>query len=140
MRYPAAALSGPVAMQTGCPRGALKRQIERAAKLGYEMMAGVEAEFFIFHLDKNGNASLETHDSGGYFDLAPADKAEPIRRLIIDDLVTSFTLKKLRLPIPGEPIIKGFEQKDVRGGCCNIDVTSCREKQRGQQKYSENHP
>ncbi len=72
----------------GCPRGALNRQIERAAKLGYEMMAGVEAEFFIFHLDENGHPSLDTHDAGGYFDLAPADKAEPIRRLIIDDLVS----------------------------------------------------
>ncbi len=71
----------------GCPRGALKRQIEEAKKLGYEMMAGVEAEFFIFHMDERGNPLLETHDTGGYFDLAPADRAEPIRRLIIDDLV-----------------------------------------------------
>jgi glutamine synthetase len=71
----------------GCPRLALKRQIERAAKIGYEMMAGCEAEFFIFHLDEQGNHLLETHDQGGYFDLAPVDKAEPIRRLIIHDLV-----------------------------------------------------
>ena len=35
----------------GCPRLTLKRQIERANALGYEMMAGCEAEFFIFHLD-----------------------------------------------------------------------------------------
>ncbi len=72
----------------GCPRMALKRQIEAAKKLGFEMMAGVEAEFFIFHLDENGHPTLETHDSGGYFDLAPVDRAEPIRRLIIDDLVS----------------------------------------------------
>jgi glutamine synthetase len=71
----------------GCPRLALKRQVERAKKTGYEMMAGVEAEFFIFHADDNGTAMLETHDQGGYFDLAPIDKAEPIRRLIIHDLV-----------------------------------------------------
>ena len=71
----------------GCPRRALKLQIERAAKMGYEMMAGVEAEFFIFHQDEMGKPTLETHDAGGYFDLAPVDKAEPIRRLIIHDLV-----------------------------------------------------
>jgi glutamine synthetase len=71
----------------GDPRLALKRQIARAAKLGYEMMAGVEAEFFIFHLDEHGNPTTLTHDAGGYFDLAPVDKAEPIRRLIIHDLV-----------------------------------------------------
>ena len=70
----------------GCPRLTLKRQIERAHALGYEMMAGCEAEFFIFHLDENGNPSLETQDAGGYFDLAPVDKAEPIRRLMIHDL------------------------------------------------------
>ena len=71
----------------GCPRQTLQRQIERAKKLGYEMMAGVEAEFFIFHSDEHGFATLETHDAGGYFDLAPVDRAEPIRRLIIHDLV-----------------------------------------------------
>jgi glutamine synthetase len=71
----------------GCPRLALKRQIERAKKMGFEMMAGCEAEFFIFHLDGNGDPTLQTHDTGGYFDLAPVDKAEPIRRLIIEDLV-----------------------------------------------------
>ena len=71
---------------SGCPRQTLQRQIDRARKMGYEMMAGCEAEFFIFHPDERGNPSLETHDAGGYFDLTPVDKAETIRRLIIEDL------------------------------------------------------
>ena len=71
----------------GCTRQALKRQIARAKALGYEMMAGVEAEFFIFQLDAKGDPTTETHDSGGYFDLTPVDRAEEIRRLIIRDLV-----------------------------------------------------
>jgi glutamine synthetase len=72
----------------GCPRLTLKRQVERARKLGFQMMAGCEAEFFIFLLDDRGDPTpLTTHDTGGYFDLAPVDKAEPIRRLIIEDLV-----------------------------------------------------
>jgi len=70
----------------GCPRSALRRQVARAKALGYEMMAGVEAEFFIFHLTERGDPTLETHDSGGYFDLTPLDRAEEIRRLIIADL------------------------------------------------------
>jgi glutamine synthetase len=70
----------------GCPRLTLKRQIEEASKMGYEMMAGCEAEFFIFHVGDSGEPTLETQDAGGYFDLAPVDKAEPIRRLIIHDL------------------------------------------------------
>ena len=72
----------------GCTRGTLKRQIARAAALGYQMMAGCEAEFFIFQLDASGNPTTETHDQGGYFDLTPVDKAEEIRRLIIKDLVS----------------------------------------------------
>jgi glutamine synthetase len=72
----------------GCTRAALKRQIARARTLGYELMAGVEAEFFIFQLDGRGRATVETHDEGGYFDLTPVDRAEEIRRLIITDLVS----------------------------------------------------
>jgi glutamine synthetase len=70
----------------GCTRRVLKRQIERARTLGYDMMAGCEAEFFIFRLDERGNPSLRTLDRGGYFDLTPVDQAEVIRRLIIEDL------------------------------------------------------
>jgi glutamine synthetase len=72
----------------GCTRQALKRQIARAQHLGYQMMAGVEAEFFIFHFDAEGDPTTKTHDQGGYFDLTPVDRAEEIRRLIIKDLAT----------------------------------------------------
>jgi glutamine synthetase len=72
----------------GCTRQALKRQIARAQGQGYEMMAGVEAEFFIFQLDADGEATTITHDHGGYFDQTPVDKAEEIRRLIVKDLVS----------------------------------------------------
>jgi glutamine synthetase len=72
----------------GCTRQALKRQIAKAQSLGYEMMAGVEAEFFIFQLDASGDPTTETHDRGGYFDLTPVDRAEEIRRLIVKDLVS----------------------------------------------------
>src|SRR3979490_1974220 len=71
----------------GCTRQALKRQIAKAKTLGYEMMAGVEAEFFIFQLDTNGEPTTITHDRGGYFDQTPVDRAEEIRRLIVKDLV-----------------------------------------------------
>src|SRR5205807_7812967 len=39
----------------GCTRQALRRQLDRAKALGYEMMAGAEAEFFIFQLDASGD-------------------------------------------------------------------------------------
>src|SRR5690348_17516644 len=52
------------------------------------MMAGAEAEFFIFQLDAGGDPTTDTHDQGGYFDQTPVDRAEEIRRLIIKDLVS----------------------------------------------------
>lgn len=67
----------------GCPRCILKRQTERAAKLGYEMVCGPEAEFFLFHKDEMGNTLVETHDVGGYFDLTPVDRGEDCRRDIV---------------------------------------------------------
>ena len=70
----------------GCPRSALKRQIGKAKKLGYEMMAGCEAEFFLFQKNAEGEATTITHDHAGYFDLGPVDKGERCRRLIVSDL------------------------------------------------------
>ncbi|HEU4988716.1 MAG TPA: glutamine synthetase family protein, partial [Gemmatimonadaceae bacterium] len=70
----------------GDPRGALKRQIARAKTLGYTMNAAMEAEFFMFKTTPNGRASTETHDVGGYFDLAPVDLGEDARRAIVDTL------------------------------------------------------
>ncbi len=67
----------------GCPRLALKRQVERAAKMGYTMVAGPEAEFFLFRTDERGNPLLDTHDVGGYFDLTPVDMGEHCRRDIV---------------------------------------------------------
>jgi len=67
----------------GCPRLTLKRQVARAAKLGYQMVAGPEAEFFLLQTEENGKVRLETHDVGGYFDLTPVDKGEQCRRDIV---------------------------------------------------------
>jgi glutamine synthetase len=66
----------------GCPRLALKRVAAQAARQGYTMMAGVEAEFFLFHKDEHGNPTTRTHDAGGYFDLTPIDRGEECRQRI----------------------------------------------------------
>jgi glutamine synthetase len=70
----------------GDPRAALKRQIARAAALGYTMNAGMEAEFFMFKPGVDGEATTITNDVGGYFDLAPADLGEDARRAMVDML------------------------------------------------------
>ena len=70
----------------GCPRTALKRVLKDLTKKGFTAMLGPEAEFFLFQRDENGCATTKTHDSGGYFDLAPIDLGEECRRQIVNDL------------------------------------------------------
>ena len=70
----------------GDPRGVLKKMIARAAKLGFTMNAGMEAEFFMFKPRADEEPSTVTHDVGSYFDLAPADLGEDARRAIVDVL------------------------------------------------------
>jgi glutamine synthetase len=66
----------------GCPRQTLKRVIERARALGFVMMAGPEAEFFLFQT-RDGGPTTVTHDAGSYFDLTPVDLGEDVRRQIV---------------------------------------------------------
>jgi glutamine synthetase len=68
----------------GDPRAVLKRQIERATGLGFTMQAGMEAEFFLFRPGPDGGPTTQTHDVGGYFDLAPVDLGEDARRAMVD--------------------------------------------------------
>ena len=68
---------------TGDPRYVLKQAIARAEEMGYEINAAPEPEFFMFKEDEEGNATTETADQGGYFDLAPKDLASDVRRDII---------------------------------------------------------
>ncbi|MFB6302405.1 MAG: type I glutamate--ammonia ligase [Haloferacaceae archaeon] len=68
---------------SGDPRRVLKRAIDRAAEMGYEVNAAPEPEFFLFEEDEEGRPTTETSDAGGYFDLAPKDLAGDVRRDII---------------------------------------------------------
>jgi len=70
----------------GCPRLTLKRQLQRCAALGYSMMAGIEAEFFLFEMADEVHPTTHTHDVAGYFDLAPLDRGEACRRAITTTL------------------------------------------------------
>ena len=67
----------------GDPRYVLQRAVDRAAEHGFELNAGPEPEFFVFEKNEDGTATTTTHDSGGYFDLAPKDLAQEIRAEII---------------------------------------------------------
>jgi glutamine synthetase len=58
----------------GDPRWVLKRNLKKAADLGYTFYVGPELEFFYF---KSSEGKPEVLDRGGYFDLTPLDVAYP---------------------------------------------------------------
>jgi glutamine synthetase len=60
----------------GDPRQVLKRNLARAAALGFTFYVGPEVEYFYF----NHASSPEPLDKGGYFDLTPLDGASDLRR------------------------------------------------------------
>ncbi|MBI1886095.1 MAG: glutamine synthetase [Chloroflexi bacterium] len=60
----------------GDPRYVLRRNLERAARLGYTFYVGPEVEFFYFESAE----SPVPLDKGGYFDLTPLDEATDLRR------------------------------------------------------------
>ncbi len=64
----------------GDPRYILRKTLKEAEEMGYSMNVGPEAEFFLFQTDNEGKATLQTHDSAGYFDLTPIDLGEDARR------------------------------------------------------------
>jgi glutamine synthetase len=69
----------------GDPRGVLRRQMERAKKLGYIWNAGPELEFFLFRKDDKGSIQPLPHDQAGYFDFS-SDLAQNVRRDMVNAL------------------------------------------------------
>jgi len=60
----------------GDPRYVLKRNLKRAADMGYTMYVGPELEFFYF----TSSSDPQLLDQGGYFDITPVDVATDMRR------------------------------------------------------------
>ncbi len=61
-------------------RSLLKNQLELLKQDGYSIMCGLECEFYLFQLDENGKQTKIPHDNASYFDVAPLDKGENVRR------------------------------------------------------------
>src|SRR5258708_27718749 len=105
----------------GCPRMTLKRQVERAKKAGFTMVAGPEAEFFLFQRDDKGEVLTEPHDVGGYFDLTPVDRGEQCRRDIVIVLeAMGFEVEAAHDEVaPGQPEID-FKYGDALATADNV--------------------
>jgi len=78
----------------GDPRNNLKKLVRDMQAKGFkDFNIGPEPEFFLFKLDANGKPTTELNDKGGYFDLAPHDMGENVRREIV------LTLEKMGFEI-----------------------------------------
>jgi glutamine synthetase len=73
----------------GDPRYILKKNLERAAKMGFTFYVGPELEYFYFQDSK----STQFLDSGGYFDQTPTDVATDLRRESV------LTLEEMGIPV-----------------------------------------
>jgi glutamine synthetase len=73
----------------GDPRWVLRRQLERAARMGLKFFVGPELEYFYF----KDAEKPELTDEGGYFDVLPADLGNDLRKQ------TMRTLDKLGIPM-----------------------------------------
>jgi len=60
----------------GDPRWVLRRQLERAKKMGLDFYVGPELEYFYFKSPEE----RELIDNGGYFDVLPADLGNDLRK------------------------------------------------------------
>jgi glutamine synthetase len=72
----------------GDPRYVLKRNLKKAADMGFTFYVGPELEYFYFK-QKNGDPNTYTTeflDQGGYFDLTTRDAAIELRRETVEQL------------------------------------------------------
>ncbi|HEX9634071.1 MAG TPA: glutamine synthetase family protein, partial [Candidatus Limnocylindria bacterium] len=68
----------------GDPRWVLRRQLEKARKLGYVLNTGPELEFFLLRRSETDVETLP-HDAAGYFDLSE-DLGTEVRKEMMNDL------------------------------------------------------
>ena len=92
----------------GDPRGVLKRQLERLARLGYGYNTGPELEFFLFRKDGGEIAPLP-HDRAGYFDVS-TDLASDVRK----DMVVALTEMGITVEQAHHEVAIGQHEIDFR--------------------------
>ena len=60
----------------------LKNALAELKEKGVTVNLGTDSEFYLFQTDDEGNPTKITHDHAGYFDIAPLDRGENVRREI----------------------------------------------------------
>jgi glutamine synthetase len=73
----------------GDPRYVLRKTLKQAEEMGYRFDVGPELEFFLYHMEENGQPTTISNERAGYFDLGPLDFGENARRdmvLTLEDM------------------------------------------------------
>lgn len=91
----------------GDSRQILKKVLKEAEEMGYEFYVGPECEFFLYHLDNEGQPTNTTTEKAGYFELGPVDFGENARR----DMV--LTLEEMGFEILGSYHEKAPAQHEI---------------------------
>ena len=63
-------------------RNVLRNAVEKVNSLGFDCNISADCEFYLFEMDSVGNPTRNPQDYAGYFDMAPLDKGENVRRQI----------------------------------------------------------
>lgn len=94
-------------------RQLLKKAVQKAESMGFDIKVGVNCEFYLFENDENGNPTQKTLDKAGYLDVAPLDKGENVRREIclIMEQMGIMPLSSNHEQGPGQNEIK-YQQSD----------------------------
>jgi len=95
----------------GDPRYILKKTMDDAAKEGYTFNTGPELEFFLFQMI-DGKPTTKFQDVGGYFDLAPTDLAEDVRR----DIIISLTQMGFEIEASHHEVAESQHEIDFKYG------------------------
>lgn len=64
----------------GDSRYILKRALNQAKEMGFDLDVAIKSEFFLFDLGEKGEPTNHTSEKGGYFDIGPTDGGENTRR------------------------------------------------------------
>lgn len=92
----------------GDARYILKQYEKQLHRSGYNVQVGSEIEFYLFHQDDEGNPTDIPMDNASYFDIAPMDKGENIRRDIC------LTMEQMGISYEASHHEKGPGQNEVR--------------------------
>jgi glutamine synthetase len=95
----------------GDPRYILKKTLADAEKLGFTFNTGPELEFFLFQME-NGRPTTKFQDYGAYFDLAPQDAAENVRR----DIVLTLTKMGFEIEMSHHEVAESQHEIDFKYG------------------------